>query len=94
MKLNDEVIYTILVTDLTSAVKRQNAHAALTAAGVPKNLRHDQDNTLSVPRMLTYWRGDDAEDAWQTSLKTLGNVIIDVHPWSLAPGYPIGDTSL
>mgnify|MGYP001613086420 CR=1 FL=1 len=28
------------------------------------------------------------------TMKTLGNVIIDVQPWSLAPGYPIGDTSL
>lgn len=95
MKPNDQVIYSIIVPNLTSAVKRDQAHTALVTAGVPANLRKLDGTTISVPRLYTRWRGDTEEQVWQAAIKAaLPTAIIDVQPWSYAPGYPKGEIDL
>lgn len=95
MQPNDEVIYTIMVIGLTDTGKRQQAHATLAAAGVPAQLRHERGDTIHVPRLFTRWLGDETERVWQQGIKAaLPSAIIDVQPWSYAPGYPKGDLTL
>lgn len=92
MKQGDEVIYTIQVSGLTSSVKRDHAQRVLSENGVPSAMHIVKDNTLTVPRLFTQWRGDDAEKVWQEAIKaSLPQAIFDVQPWSYAPGYPKGE---
>lgn len=53
---------------------------------------------INIPRLCTFWRGNDAETAWQTALKIAvakvtpdATVEINVAPWAPAPGYPMGE---
>lgn len=92
MKPNDEIVYSLIVPNLTSAVDRDNAQRELDNHGVPANLRKTDSTTISVPRLYTRWRGDTEEQTWQQTIKAaLPSAIIDVQPWSHAPGYPKGE---
>lgn len=58
-------------------------------------------DSLIIPRLLTFRRGDAEEQAWQADLrKNMHNadenaaLIIEAVEWTPLPGYPKGDLSL
>jgi hypothetical protein len=104
------VLYTIVVTDLAGLVTTSSASRMFKTRQIPESyqrITHGADifdgdekvgehpSTISVPRLPTFWRGQEQEDAWQKgikeAIKDLGaECTITVAPWSPAPGYPKG----
>lgn len=71
---------------------------ALEKAGLPASYISQRGNTFSIPRLCTFWRGDEAEQAWQKSLRVAllaaddkAELIIAAEPWQMLPGYPQGE---
>ncbi len=104
MKENDEVIYTIAITGIRTMVEQKSITDELPKhVGAAKTVIFPAMNSapgqITIPRLFTSWRGDTAEQAWQTSLMEAvkshrASITIDVQPWSPAPGYPMGDIEL
>ena len=104
MKPNDEVIYSISITGIESLVHQSAIVNALPSyIGSAKMgimpVREDAHGVIEVPRLFTFWRGDAAEQAWQTTLSQVAHargasIAIDVQPWTPATGYPQGDVDL
>lgn len=91
MKQGDEVLYSILVPNLADR-EIEHARKAIADAGCSFGLIHIEGTSVSVPRLYTRWRGDEAERLWQTQIKAaLPSALIDVRPWEPAPGYPQGN---
>jgi hypothetical protein len=89
MKQGDEVIYSILIP-VKDKVAHQRAITALNNAGIGASQLRITDKAISAPRVYTRWRGNDEERLWQQQLKeAIKEAIIDVKPWTYAPGYPI-----
>jgi hypothetical protein len=89
MKEGDEVIYSIMIS-VKDTVAHQHAVTALNAAGIGNSQIRITDTAISAPRVYTRWRGDADEREWQRQLRAeMPGTIIDVHPWTYAPGYPI-----
>jgi hypothetical protein len=92
VKQGDEAIYSIIVPGLTNAVEIEAARRALVMNGCSISLVHIGADSVSVPRLYTRWRGDSSEQTWQAQVKAmLPGALIDVRPWSYAPGYPQGE---
>ena len=92
MKPGAEVLYSIIVPGLTDQVAIETARRTLVSNNCPVGLVHIGDNSVSVPRLYTLWRGENAEQIWQAQIKTaLPTALIDVQPWSHVPGYPQGE---
>ena len=86
-----EVIYSILVPNLKGSVAIEAARKAIESAGCSVGLIHVGENSVSVPRLYTFWRGDESERVWQAQIKAaLPTAIVDVQDWTPAPGYPQG----
>lgn len=54
-----------------------------------------QSSSLQVPRLCTFWRGQEQEDAWTSGIReALGKLdvgcVITCEPWAPLPGYPRG----
>jgi hypothetical protein len=111
----DYVIYTIEASGCQSQVAVQSASQSLEKHSVhgqyqrirpyiPGNADRDtQPGYVTVPRLFTQWRGDDAEKTWQDVLRaslekyadivTIHADIVTIHadPWQMLPGYPQGE---
>lgn len=87
-----EVVYSILVPNLLNTVAIETARKAIIEAGCSIGLIHIGQDSVSVPRLYTFWRGDETEQLWQSQIKAaLPTAIIDVRDWTPAPGYPQGE---
>lgn len=92
MKEGDEVIYSIMIP-AKGAAAHQHIVKALNEAGIGTSQIRVSEQSISVPRLYTRWRGDDDEQDWQRQLKNaIKEAIIDVKPWTYAPDYPIDTT--
>lgn len=54
-----------------------------------------QPSSLQVPRLCTFWRGQEQEDAWTSGIReALGKLDLECaiacEPWAPLPGYPVG----
>lgn len=91
MKPGDEVIYSIRITGLNSVT----LSIVQTKLNISERLMVVTDDSITIPRYFTYWRGDEAERHFQNELKTLvgdhGHLTFDVRPWQPAPDYPRGE---
>ena len=86
------VIYTIVVPNCADNVAIERARRSLNELKVPAHLIYISGTTVSVPRLMTIWQGDQAEQTWQQSIKAaLTGALIDVADWTHAIGYPQGD---
>lgn len=103
MQPNDEVIYTITITevkkqsnlaDMVKALPSHIGNAKMQIAPVTKTA----PGMIEIPRMFTRWRGDTSELVWQKTVTDIvgdnGKITISVQPWTYAPGYPQGETDL
>lgn len=70
----------------------------LEKAGLPSSYISQRGDTFSIPRLCTFWRGDEAEQAWQNGLRVAllaadnkAELIIAAEPWQMLPGYPQGE---
>ena len=88
-----EVVYTIVVPNCDDRVKIGHARRTLIARHIPeRKIRVEGGNVVSVPRFVTIWQGDEAEQAWQRSIQNaIPGALIDVQDWTPAPGYPQGE---
>lgn len=64
-----------------------------------KTIIGQQPSDVQVPRLCTFWRGQEQEDAWASgireALKKLDvGCVITCEPWALLPSYPKGDPNL
>jgi len=97
MKINESVLYTIAISNMTNTTMRviSNAIGLSPLQQITPADKDERNGVICIPRLLTKWRGDDAEQAWQDELRkkvgSEGIITIDVQPWSHAPGYPQGD---
>lgn len=103
MQPDDEVIYTITITD----VRKQNDLSEM-AKALPAHIGSGKmriapvsqvaPGSIDVPRLFTHWRGDASEQTWQEKVKEVvgskGTLAITVVPWNYAPGYPQGEPEL
>lgn len=95
MKPGDYAVYTISVSKSTHTVRD------VLKQSVPETAIKQSGNSLIIPRLVTYWRGDADEVAWQNSLRSRlrdadesAALIIEAAEWTPAPGYPQGDLDL
>lgn len=54
-----------------------------------------EPSSIQVPRLCTFWRGQEQEDAWTGGIReALGKLdvgcVITCEPWAPLPGYPMG----
>lgn len=98
-----EVVYTITVGGLDNGGLK-TASAILGKHGVTSSLQHTTPATasapghISVPRLLTRWRGDEEEAAWTQTLRAelakqepTSEVELGAAPRAPLPGYPMGE---
>lgn len=90
MNQGDYAMYHISATGKVKGV--------LEKAGLPGSYISQRGSTFSIPRLCTFWRGDEAEQAWQTNLRVAllaaddnAELIIAAEPWQMLPGYPQGE---
>lgn len=95
MKAGTYAIYTISVSKDTYTV-RDVLKQAVPEAAIQKGR-----DSLFIPRLVTFWRGDVEEQQWQDDLRRRLNnadedaaLIIESAEWTPAPGYPQGDLTL
>ena len=88
-------VYTISVSKSTHTVRDVLKQA------VPESAIKESGKSLIIPRLVTFWRGDTEEQAWQDDLRRRLNnaddsaaLIIESAEWTPAPGYPQGDLEL
>ncbi len=88
-------VYTISVSKSTHTVRDVLKQA------VPESAIKESGKSLIIPRIVTFWRGDADEQAWQSELRRKLNdadpaaaLIIEAAEWTPAPGYPQGDIDL
>jgi hypothetical protein len=104
MKPNDEVVYTIAISGIKNAVNQKSItdllpnHTGSAKMHITPATK-SAPGAISIPRLFTQWRGDGAEEVWQTNLMDAvkghgASIAIDVQPWSHAPGYPQGELEL
>ena len=102
----DDVVYTLHVANIKPRYLR-DVEAALHSSQVPTQYQQrDGDDTITVARLCTTWRGDEAETTWQRLLheavqranhsteKSAADITIGAVAWQLLPGYPQGDLDL
>lgn len=105
MNPGDEVIYSIEVSglktnmDINAAMNRLSSRQVFGSQQLITPAVDESDDipgepgAISVPRLFTRWRGDDAELKWSENIRNalgdLGLVTIHAEPWSPAPGYPM-----
>lgn len=98
-----EVVYTITVGGLDNGGLK-TVSAILGKHGVTSSLQHttlataDAPGHISVPRLLTRWRGDEQEENWSEALRKelaklepIGAIELGVAPRAPLPGYPMGE---
>lgn len=95
MNAGTYAIYTISVSKNTHTVRNVLKQA------IPESAIRESGQSLIVPRLLTFWRGDAEEEAWQADLRSRMHnadehaaLIIEAVEWRPAPGYPKGDLSI
>ncbi len=95
MKPGDYAVYTVSVSKSTHTVRDVLKQA------VPEAAIKQSGKSLIVPRLVTFWRGDVEEQAWQDDLRRRLNnadehaaLIIEIAEWTPVEGYPQGDLSL
>lgn len=95
MKPGTYAVYTISVSKSTHTVRDVLKQA------VPKTAIKESGKSLVIPRLVTFWRGDVEEQAWQDDLRRRMNnadedaaLIIESAEWTPAPGYSQGDLEL
>lgn len=95
MKAGTYAIYTINVSKKTHTVRDVLKQA------VPETAIIESGQSLIIPRLVTFWRGDTEEQSWQDELRRKlkdaddsAALIIESAEWTPAPGYPQGDTEL
>ena len=95
MNVGTYAVYTISVSKSTHTVRDVLKQA------VPESAIKESGKSLIIPRLVTFWRGDQEEQQWQDSLRNRLNeadkdaaLIIESAEWTPATGYPQGDTEL
>ena len=95
MKAGTYAVYTISVSKSTHTVRDVLKQA------IPESAIKDNGKSLVVPRLVTFWRGDVEEQAWQDELRRKLNnaddsaaLIIESYEWTPAEGYPQGDLEI
>ena len=95
MKAGTYAVYTISVSKDTYTVR------GVLKQAVPEAAIKQSGDSLIVPRLVTYWRGDEQEQSWQDDLRRRMNnadpdaaLIIESAEWTPAEGYPQGDLTL
>ena len=95
MKPGTYAVYTISVSKATFTVRDVLKQA------IPESTVKQRGEILVIPRLVTFWRGDAEEEAWQAELRRKMNaadedaaLIIESAEWTPAPGYQQGDLEL
>lgn len=95
MKPNTYAVYTISVSPA-----RRTLYDMLRQA-IPAGAIQETKERYFVPRLVTFWRGDEEERDWQETLRRKlkevsehATVVIEANEWTPAEGYPQGDLTL
>lgn len=102
MKPKDYAIYHIRVDNINPVDQRRAVIPKLEELGVPRSYqRCPSDMEIGIPRLPTFWRGDEEEQDWQHEVKRALSdfkppldIEFEAAPWSSPPDYPRGDPSL
>lgn len=96
MKEGTFALYAITATGKPATLKKTMAESS-----IPESMITVKGQSVTVPRMTTYWRGDAQEQAWQEALRKnvheadpSASIVIDAREWEPAPNYPQGDLEL
>lgn len=99
MNPKNYAVYRIEISDLNPLAQGAVATVLAKHGALTQYQYRPNDTAIIVPRLCTFWRGDDQEAAWQKEVRaavkkaTEGNGIVTIHaePWSLLDGYPKGE---